>query len=429
MRKRLGFTKPLPHPQGFWKTENQQRAFFHSLTKQLAIKNLSQWYSITVQQVKQLGGGRILFYYNDSLICALQHIYPHHHWLAWKFLSVSNKFWESLSNQMNYFDWFSHQFGIDVPHDWYNIKLKDVKENFGGGLIANRYSDSLPLAYQSLFPELCWDAMKVLKRKRVKVGPSHPNIRTLCSVRGKLESLGSELKVKSFGELLSVRRKKQEEFSSSYFLRMIVHTFPEIFLPKRSPRSRDLDISKISEVFDLQCVGDWYRVSIEKVKETFGYSFLSLSHLVSLFRRQFPEHSWKSNRFFQKKKKCTQRDIFLMTNKIFPGIEVKEDFYHPHVLHSDTTNPVELDVYVPELGIALEFQGEQHYINIEPFGMKSGAIRAKDVAKYNKCKNVGISLISVPYFWDGSLPSLIRIILNSRPEMMSQMEKKYLELI
>lgn len=58
-----------------------------------------------------------------------------------------------------------------------------------------------------------------------------------------------------------------------------------------------------------------------------------------------------------------------------------------------------LDVFIPSLSVALEYQGSQHYGPVEHFGGERGFVerRALDVRKRELCEKKGICLIEWPY--------------------------------
>lgn len=58
-----------------------------------------------------------------------------------------------------------------------------------------------------------------------------------------------------------------------------------------------------------------------------------------------------------------------------------------------------LDIFIPDLGIAIEYQGEQHFKSVELFGGKEGLQKTKerDIDKLLKCKNNKIDLIYFTY--------------------------------
>eukprot|EP01126_Amoeba_proteus_P037688 TRINITY_DN389_c0_g1_i5.p2 TRINITY_DN389_c0_g1~~TRINITY_DN389_c0_g1_i5.p2 ORF type:complete len:163 (+),score=24.26 TRINITY_DN389_c0_g1_i5:766-1254(+) len=75
--------------------------------------------------------------------------------------------------------------------------------------------------------------------------------------------------------------------------------------------------------------------------------------------------------------------------------------------------PVELDIYLPNLQLAFEYQGEQHYHDLERIFGKTyslGRLLFRDHKKKECSNKFGINLITVPYWWDHEELSLREII-------------------
>lgn len=74
---------------------------------------------------------------------------------------------------------------------------------------------------------------------------------------------------------------------------------------------------------------------------------------------------------------------------------------------------MELDVWVPEKRMAFEYQGEQHYHNLEEIFGKSGKLdlsTIRDHRKQERCAQMNIDLVLVPYWWNDSSATLQDII-------------------
>ena len=74
--------------------------------------------------------------------------------------------------------------------------------------------------------------------------------------------------------------------------------------------------------------------------------------------------------------------------------------------------PQHLDIFIPSLNIAVEYQGLQHYKPIKYFGGRKAYILAKkrDFIKYRKCMEKGIKLIYIKEEY--KFEDLIREIKN-----------------
>jgi hypothetical protein len=72
---------------------------------------------------------------------------------------------------------------------------------------------------------------------------------------------------------------------------------------------------------------------------------------------------------------------------LFPSFDILEDFKHPDLVYHTTSKPMELDLYLPDLSLAFEYQGEQHYRDLPTFSAVSHR-EAKDIEKSQACQYV-----------------------------------------
>jgi hypothetical protein len=68
------------------------------------------------------------------------------------------------------------------------------------------------------------------------------------------------------------------------------------------------------------------------------------------------------------------------------------------------------------LSLALEYQGQTHYYSTHIFGQASNRQRADNIKREFAAK-LGITLISIPFWWDKSLTSLAATIYSHRPDL------------
>jgi hypothetical protein len=86
-------------------------------------------------------------------------------------------------------------------------------------------------------------------------------------------------------------------------------------------------------------------------------------------------------------------------------VEIVENYRHCN----DSGKAVELDIFLPNEGLAFEYQGEQHYEDKYLLGSQWQQ-KQRDNAKKEICQMGGITLIEVPYWWDKQIPSLVGTI-------------------
>ena len=136
-----------------------------------------------------------------------------------------------------------------------------------------------------------------------------------------------------------------------------------------------------------------------------------ISRLLSKFVPYFdPQHMWKSPT--RKQKLLLQR-----VNQIFPHHEIRKNFRHPDMRFKETNKMMELDVYVPALALAFEYQGEMHYKTEHFKHGTTDRLKARDQEKQLAAKECGITLIEVPYSWDSSKESVIKSVAKIRRDL------------
>jgi ATP-dependent DNA ligase len=110
---------------------------------------------------------------------------------------------------------------------------------------------------------------------------------------------------------------------------------------------------------------------------------------------------------------------------------VFEEYRHPDMI-SPSGHAYELDFFFPQLNIAVEyqvsltcyfmftlFQGQQHFRNVMHFH-HAGTLdegKSRDMTKSALCKQKGITLIEIPYWWDRSYESLAATVYSYRPDV------------
>ncbi len=96
---------------------------------------------------------------------------------------------------------------------------------------------------------------------------------------------------------------------------------------------------------------------------------------------------------------------------------MEEDYLHENLVFSSGLK-MQLDVFIQENNLAMEYQGEQHYADIFSLGVQ-WRYSQRDEEKRVACKAQGISLIEVPYWWDFNPDSLQATIHLHRPDLIS----------
>jgi hypothetical protein len=142
--------------------ELNRRKKMDSIAEQLNIQKQEDWYSVTVKQVRALGGTYLLDNYdnstNSSLFEALKSVYPEYDWDPIHSNKHSASFWQDTKNQRRYMDWIAEQLDIQTQHDWYKITVKQVQQ-LGGSSALETHKNSLFMTLQSVYPEYKWNRL------------------------------------------------------------------------------------------------------------------------------------------------------------------------------------------------------------------------------------------------------------------------------
>src|SRR5690349_19831418 len=96
--------------------------------------------------------------------------------------------------------------------------------------------------------------------------------------------------------------------------------------------------------------------------------------------------------------------------------DVFEDYEHPELFFSSGRR-MQLDVYIPNEQLALEYQGEQHFYDAYNIGPQWN-YQQRDQEKRLACKKHGITIIEIPYWWNRKKESLLATIHAHRRDLI-----------
>lgn len=150
----------------------------------------------------------------------------------------------------------------------------------------------------------------------------------------------------------------------------------------------------------------------------FSFFFAVVIHLLGSVSKAleavYPETPWHT----LKKVSLGQKQILYLLKSVNPlhSKVIKMNYKHPQLIR-DTSHTMELDFYVPDLELAFEYQGAQHYSATYQNTISLPAQKKKDEEKRQACKQHGITLVEIPYWFDGTVDTLISTIHKQRPDI------------
>jgi hypothetical protein len=143
-------------PDDYWQDKEHQRKCVEWIAGKLNVHELDQWYSISAQQIADLGGKSILRHYNGSMVAMLLQIYPNFLWKPWRFASgVPIGFWDDFEQHSKYLEWLGTHINITHMEQWYQVTAKQISDN-GGYTLMSKYNNSVLQLVSTVFPDHVW---------------------------------------------------------------------------------------------------------------------------------------------------------------------------------------------------------------------------------------------------------------------------------
>eukprot|EP01125_Pyxidicula_operculata_P011832 TRINITY_DN3871_c0_g1_i1.p1 TRINITY_DN3871_c0_g1~~TRINITY_DN3871_c0_g1_i1.p1 ORF type:complete len:468 (+),score=35.99 TRINITY_DN3871_c0_g1_i1:69-1472(+) len=289
----------------YWESHENRLKYMNWLQDKLNIKSMEDWYDFKTEDVIKYRGHFMVEKYG-SLYDILKAHYPSHTWYPWMFKKLSNGYWNNRENRIQYLEYLKEKLNIKSPEDWYNIEENQIcRPN-----ILRNFKRTLFLLLKDSYPDYAWKEWKF---------------------------------------------KKQ---SKNFW---------------KSPDNLKDKLEHVAKVLEVNNLDDWYRVSRKQLimLDAFG-CITEYGSLYNALKIIHPNHMWDKGRFHQVKK-SSQRWLLIKVKEILSRknhTEINTESHskpkeneliilEDHVIHlSGSENKfIELDIWIPSLNLAFEYQG------------------------------------------------------------------------
>jgi hypothetical protein len=340
---------------------------------------------------------------------ALTDTYEDKLWYPWLFDNQST-IWENKEIHGQFFIWLSDKIK-DAPLTDQPTLLHDLITKYGQGLL-KYYNGS----------------MKEVLSKYNNTNGASP----IVSHRAQMDLIGHQLGVKTLDDWHEVRVSDFIQHGGMALLQiygfsmynLLSAAYPEMgWTPSKfthfglhNPKNQRVLFDSIAKKMQLD---NWETVRISDIKALGGGAVLKYYNgsLHRALSNIYPELNVNKLRAFRFLGGASKAQVQLLgeIQQLFAGHEVKMNYRDPEFTFFSNRS-IELDIFIPSLSLAFEYQGTQHY---HPHFLKGDPKeqQIRDQLKKQLCKDNGITLIQVPYWWDTRQSSLAATIHKYRPEL------------
>ena len=163
------------------------------------------------------------------------------------------------------------------------------------------------------------------------------------------------------------------------------------------------DYTDIDVAYHCQTINNYKKlVSIINSIRGRGISLTECKEFVMAQKAMHYLEEWIKTTLEEVKKEFKQSDYkspkWVQEYKLFSYIKL---WYNDAIFqyHPEWLNGLYIDIFIPSINTAIEYQGQQHYEPIEYFGGEENFFdyKERDARKQNLCKNSGVTLLEWPY--------------------------------
>ena len=409
-----------PVPRNFWKLKKNRLSYLVWLGGKLNFQKTEDWYNISTEHFYNFNGkGLLHIYYNGSKILALKELYPNFEWKEWLFNLTSSGYWRIKKNRLAYMLWISNKYKIKNPEEWYKITYKHFEESPKGESFLQYFDSSPILAIKEYLPDYEW-------KEWLFASPSKNFWNNRKNVKDYFDWIEKKLEYKKPKDWYTISQNTLKKYNGWTIIKKgiantLIETYPNYGLIPWKFKSVGNNFwkyknNRIDYIFwlkkrlKIKNIKEWYDVSVNDFIRNYGSGILDYKkNYSSAIIEAYPKYNWQKQNFFKGLK--NQKKLFFLIKKIYPKKKVIWN-YKSNLLFKKSKKYMEIDIFLPEMNIGFEYQGEQHYRPIPLFGGIKGFndTLKRDNEKKIAFKKAGIIVYFVPYYLEKNLNNIKKFI-------------------
>ena len=423
------FDKMKIRSSEYFKSFLNQEKFMEKLFLKLKLKKIEDWNTITRSLIIFHGGKNLLKIYNNDVIFLLSSIYPFFPFIKKikkKKKNEENKKEKKLKKLRKEIDRLFDKFDLKCVNDWLNIGRWKLIRN-GARKLLDHFNQDFQLLLSSLYPDHHFE-FKKLKYK------FHPMNNSNEKSKEKLKKIIFDYKIEKKKDFYRLPIESDHDHHQNLF-QLLIRFFPnenwqKTFFTRRSKKSNQRKLfSFLHQIYPNFLILENYIHPSFLILSLFNNNENNLNNNINNninneinsinnlnnnnININISNNDNNVNNIYNNKENnnnIENNNNNNINNIIENKIENKEGggrgggYKYDHHNHS---HMMELDIFIPSLNMAIEYQGEQHYDDI-PSGFSYLEIyRSRDQLKSILAKKNEIDLVIIPYWWDHSSSSLL----------------------
>eukprot|EP00026_Physarum_polycephalum_P000761 Phypoly_transcript_00762.p1 GENE.Phypoly_transcript_00762~~Phypoly_transcript_00762.p1 ORF type:complete len:886 (-),score=68.50 Phypoly_transcript_00762:72-2729(-) len=417
---------------------HEKRRLINELSQQLGYgSSYEDFYQLSSQKFRHNGLRYLILPYNDSAVKLITSSFPEHAWHEWLFEHPPIQLWNDKQTHKHYVDWLGTKLGIKDMGEWYARSAKDVHQNKGKVLLSSHYNDSLGELLKFVYPDHNWNLWLF------QDGVSADFWKCSENCTRYLEWLGDKLGFSKQEDWYKITNKNFEDNHGGQVLEQYSGSAAEVVIKTFSSHAWDTDLmlsrlvdfakqkdvlgilEKVAAKVNLQRLEEWHVVTRSDLFSVpLGnrlYKFYS-GNMLKILQTAYPDYQWDASKFLRNAKNKRQFLLELFVRELFKGYNVLTNARkNTQMKFSYGNQPyMELDIYLPEISLALEYQDPHHYFSVWYASKPLETYQQRDAMKAQAAVVRGITLIHVPFWWDGTRESLIGTIRKQRSDLLQE---------